>query len=63
VKREGLLGVGFDVDFQGDVNLRTVVKLADRFCAALAVVVLRVDLVIDAGKKGREAVGSVGPTI
>src|SRR4030081_973916 len=49
---EELLGA----DFQRDVNLRPIVKLADRFGAALAVVVLRVHLVIDAGLKRREAV-------
>src|SRR5258708_35346977 len=49
----------FGVDFQADVKLRTIVKLTDGFGAALAVVVLRIHFVIDAGLKSREAIGAV----
>src|SRR5258706_15808594 len=52
---KGLFGVGL----QADVKLRTIVKLTDGFGAALAVVVLRIHFVIDAGLKSREAIGAV----
>src|SRR5271157_3198705 len=55
----GLLRFGLGVDFQTDVNLRTIVKLADGFRSALLVVVLCIHLVIDAGLKRRKTVGSV----
>ena len=47
------------VDFQVEVDLRTVVKLADRFSVALAALVLGINLVVDGGGQRGKAVCTV----
>ena len=49
-----------DVDFQIEIELGTIVKLADGFRIALFALVLGIDLVIHDCGKSREAVCSVG---
>ena len=48
------------VDFQVEIELGAIVKLADAFCIALFALVLSIDLVIDGGRESREAVSPVG---
>src|SRR6202522_25961 len=60
IRQKALLGFGFGVDFQADVNLRPIVELADGFRAAFVVVELGINFIIDAGQKRWKTVGAVG---
>jgi hypothetical protein len=55
-----LMIFGFGIDLQTDVDLAAIIELADRLGAALAIIELRIDLVIESGLKSWKAKSTIG---